>query len=201
MGFCWILTRTFNGSHNGRKSMSSAPPTGPLKSQHQIKVTFSARRLSSVVYVICLSTCCLHFKAHFPLLHLGLMLQLNPAKGRKCMALVIYADTSMVAEEQLEDPLQDNSHHNTWLGDELCVFAQQFYIRKEIFMKCVGGFPSHSLPLPIRFPFPFASPSHSLPLPIRFPFPSHSLWPRRLFIFCTLWPSIYMYMQAENCST
>lgn len=49
------------------------------------------------------------------------------------MALVIYADTSMLAVEQLEDPLHDDSHHNTCLG---CV---QFYIRKEIFMKCVAS--------------------------------------------------------------
>lgn len=82
--FCFWIMMTFNGSHNGTKSMSSASPTGPVKSQHQIKVTFSARRwLWSVVYVICLSTCCLHFKAHFALLQLSLMLQLNPGKKQK----------------------------------------------------------------------------------------------------------------------
>lgn len=55
----------------------------------------------------------------------------------------------MLAVEQLEDPLHDNSHHNnTCLGWAMscefvcvcvCMFSQQFYIRKEIFMKCVAS--------------------------------------------------------------
>lgn len=73
---------TLNGSHNGNKiHVECHAAFSPGNVGPEIKVPFAVRWLLSVVYVICLSTCCLHFRAHFALLQLSLMLQLNSAKS------------------------------------------------------------------------------------------------------------------------